>query len=260
MAFVYGNRLKKSLSDLVTSCGLGYSMRRELKIISEFLDQSVVSVWGIADIVGRHAMDAEFRQAISLGLAYTHPLDPYSETEYDEMLVDMREQLEDVAQELSLILYQFGIKHYIVPSIAADETTLKSIFSHKLAATCAGIGWIGKCSLLVTEQYGPRISLATVLTQTRFPVNKPCFESKCFDCRSCVDACPYRYMTNIDWKVGMDRERLIDAFGCRLTRLQQGESLGRLSSCGLCLLACPRGKSYLEGGVFEKTETEEFSH
>ena len=41
---------------------------------------------------------------------------------------------------------------------------LYALFNHKMAATSAGIGWVGMNGLLISPQHGPRLSLATVLT------------------------------------------------------------------------------------------------
>src|SRR5512140_2319896 len=41
---------------------------------------------------------------------------------------------------------------------------LYSLFNHKMAATSAGLGWIGRNGLLISADYGPRLSLATILT------------------------------------------------------------------------------------------------
>ncbi|MHB9093589.1 MAG: hypothetical protein ACYC21_02860 [Eubacteriales bacterium] len=35
--------------------------------------------------------------------------------------------------------------------------------AHPPAATCAGLGWVGKNGLLVTKEYGARLGWATVL-------------------------------------------------------------------------------------------------
>ena len=53
----------------------------------------------------------------------------------------------------------------------ADDNT---VLPHKTVATRAGIGWIGKSALLVTEQYGSMIRISSILTdaplETAVPV------------------------------------------------------------------------------------------
>src|SRR5512140_1342715 len=50
---------------------------------------------------------------------------------------------------------------------------LYSLFNHKMAATSAGLGWIGKNGLLISADYGPRLSLATILTDAKLRPDVP---------------------------------------------------------------------------------------
>ena len=59
---------------------------------------------------------------------------------------------------------------------------LYSLFNHKMAATSAGLGWIGKNGLLISADYGPRLSLATVLTDARLGPDAPMEHGLCGDC------------------------------------------------------------------------------
>jgi len=63
-------------------------------------------------------------------------------------------------------LESHGSKSFPVPaSQIIDEEKLLGVFSNKMAAHLAGLGWIGKSCLLVTPEAGPRARWATVLTQ-----------------------------------------------------------------------------------------------
>ena len=42
-----------------------------------------------------------------------------------------------------------------------DQKTVSAPFQHKTAATRAGLGWIGKQALLVTEEFGPAVWLTS---------------------------------------------------------------------------------------------------
>jgi epoxyqueuosine reductase len=48
--------------------------------------------------------------------------------------------------------------------VIQDAKTQTSKLPHKTVATKAGLGWIGKCALLITEEYGPAIRITSVLT------------------------------------------------------------------------------------------------
>ncbi len=79
----------------------------------------------------------------------------------------------------------------------------------------AGLGWIGKTALFVSPEFGPAVRLATVFTDLELPTGEPVTESRCGDCRACVDACPAGCGRDVLWRPGMARELLFDAGACR---------------------------------------------
>ena len=118
-------------------------------------------------------------------------------------------------------------------------------FSHKMVATRAGLGWIGKTDLLVSEKFGPRLRLATVLTNYRFDnLGIPITESRCGKCGICVEACPSQAANGNSWNVSLDRDQFYDAFKCRdMCRKLSLERLDKeISICGICVCVCPKGQ------------------
>ena len=118
-------------------------------------------------------------------------------------------------------------------------------FSHKFAATRAGLGWIGKSSLLITPEYGPKVKLCTVLTNAGFITAEPIVQSNCNNCMRCVKACPYNAIRGSNWKAGIKSDELIDAYKCNTNRLGFVLIIGRKSACGYCIKVCLRGANYL---------------
>jgi epoxyqueuosine reductase len=87
--------------------------------------------------------------------------------------------LDSLAYDLARWLTGQGFRALPVPgSTPYDFDKLKGFFSHKLAAHLAGVGWIGKSCLLLTERFGPRVRFVSVLTdaplQTGSPLDRPC--------------------------------------------------------------------------------------
>lgn len=134
-----------------------------------------------------------------------------------------------------------------------DKKNLTSVLPSKTVATLAGIGWIGKSALLVTELYGSAVRYASILTDAPLPVGSPVTESRCGDCRACVDACPSHAIAGRNWQQGLARQDLYDAFACFKMARQQSENLfgeGKYTICGICIAACPYTKKYLKKTVF----------
>ncbi len=116
------------------------------------------------------------------------------------------------------------------------------VFAHKTAATQAGLGWIGKTGLFVSPEAGPKLRLSTVFTDLALPAGIPVTESSCGSCRACLDACPAHAGHDVAWKAGMARDLLFDAAACE-RHMDTLEPLAGHTICGLCVAACPFGRT-----------------
>ena len=118
----------------------------------------------------------------------------------------------------------------IPASQVTDWPGLKGDLSHKKMAHLAGLGWIGRQSLLVSPQFGARIRLATVLTDLELPVGRP-IDAGCKDCRACIKACPVSAIK--------ERAEDFDLSACKsqldIFRKEIGQHI-----CGICVKACRR--------------------
>ena len=127
-----------------------------------------------------------------------------------------------------------------------DPVSLSTRTQHKTIATRAGLGWIGKSALLITEEYGPAVRFASVLTDAEFETGEPVDMSRCSNCRKCVDRCPAGAIAGHNWCVGDSREAMYNAFACRDMAKSLSGKQGIVSTiCGICINACPWTQKYL---------------
>jgi epoxyqueuosine reductase len=150
-----------------------------------------------------------------------------------------------IAYTLTAILQNAGYKALPIAEHATDRVRRRGVISHKLTAHLAGLGWIGKNTLLITPERGPRVRLMTVLTAAPLPVTQPKVEltyDGCGACRACVDACPVQALTGLPFAVEVPRDERLDFRKCVAYRLEQEKRVGA-RHCGLCLSVCPFGDS-----------------
>lgn len=131
-------------------------------------------------------------------------------------------------------------------SINKDGWNYKGLFQHRTSATQSGIGWIGKNSCLVTEEFGPRVRLGTVLTNMVFQYDEPINHSKCGECDICVKACPSKALKGTIWNTKMKREDMINPEVCSKHMKNAYHHIGRGAVCGICVKVCPKGKEVLK--------------
>jgi epoxyqueuosine reductase len=118
---------------------------------------------------------------------------------------------------------------------------LYALFNHKMAATSAGIGWVGKNGLLINPEYGPRLTLATVLTDARLAADEPIEECRCGDCILCVEHCPSQAITGASWSRRTPFVELVRLDACRTHKTDKRKTEGK-PNCGLCINICPYGR------------------
>lgn len=128
----------------------------------------------------------------------------------------------------------------LVPSAHARGVVDTAPFFEKRFGQLAGLGWIGKHTLLVNPRFGSWFFLAAMLTTEELSYDEPTATNSCGDCRACLDACPTGAL------VGPGR---IDARRCisYLTIERRGDvSAEQRASCGdrhygcdACQEACP---------------------
>jgi epoxyqueuosine reductase len=195
---------------------------------------------------------ADYPRSLSIGVALLHPVVDLlaSRTEraaaisyrfHHYELINPR--LDQIISRLGSVLQHKGYRAFPVPaSKRVDNDRICAIFSHKLSAHLAGLGWIGKNSLLITPDMGPRVRWATLLTDAPLNATGPTLGDGCGDCRECVDVCPVRALTGQPFRAAEAREARIKAATCDRYFARMREKDAETAVCGMCLYVCPYGQ------------------
>ncbi len=164
----------------------------------------------------------------------------------------LNEKLDMLAALGADALKSFG--HKAVPQTREYVNYFRSKFGsllpHKTVATRAGVGWIGKSALLVTEEFGSMVRLSSILTDAPLVAAEPVNKSRCGNCKACTEACPAGANTGKLWEVGISHDGFYNAAACRQTMLERSKKGFGIETtiCGKCIEACPYTRRYINRG------------
>lgn len=210
---------------------------------------------GVADL--RHVAGAEFPFGVSVVL----PLEKHIVTdlltaptkEYHVAYHALNRQLNEIVLTGEAFLKKQGYRALAQikdNSVHVDET-LRFPMPYKTVATRAGLGWIGKNALLVTPEYGCAIRIATLFTDAPLEAAIPVEQSRCGDCRACVEACPAGALHGALWQSDTAREKLVDVAQCEVKMREIMRSTVGIDFdiCGKCFAVCPYTQRWLKAPI-----------
>jgi epoxyqueuosine reductase len=203
---------------------------------------------GFADISGlRQPITNKYPFAVCFALRYDDEivnLLPDNDEPWTKMADSLTEKAGLIYRAVQELLDNWGYHYSRVPSSTKIDELPEpgEELPQKTLATLSGLGWIGKSTLLITPEFGPRIRPATLLTDIPLVAAVPVIQSRCGDCRACVDACPVGAIRGNLWSQGTPRSELFDVSRCFSYRWIKKTELGRRLECGACLKVCPAGQ------------------
>lgn len=140
----------------------------------------------------------------------------------------------------------------IVPSAKTRSMVDTGALSDRAVAQRAGIGWSGKNTSIITEEFGSWVYLGEMITDIYLPPDTPVTDS-CGDCTLCIDACPTGALV---------QPGQLNAKACIAFLTQSKDMLpesyrqkigNRLYGCDTCQVVCPknRGKHFAHQQAFQ---------
>lgn len=228
------------------------------KALKELVTAERIDYFGIADLTSSKdfiksqggEMVSCYPESISIGIILPDSIvDELPRREERAVAVNYRniyavtnQRLDIATARISGLLQNNGYSALPVPaSERYDDENIAAVFSHKLAARQAGLGWIGKSCLLVTPGSGPRVRWSTVLTDAPLEATGEPLPDRCGNCNECVDICPVGAFKGKAFCEDEPREVRYDARKCEEYLDHDEENSWNV--CGLCIYACPHGKN-----------------
>jgi epoxyqueuosine reductase QueG len=235
----------------------------QMDLESQLHDSAMVwgaDYFGIADLTPAHDAIleqggpeiAQYPRSISVGIALFHTIvnqlfqrpDRAVAVSYRSHCYDViNGRLDQIISRLTSTLQSGGHRAFPIPAAKrVDDDRICAIFSHKMSAHLAGLGWIGKNCLLITPDMGPRVRWATVLTDAPLAATGQPIVERCGDCHECLDICPVGGFTGQPFRADEPRAARFDAGKCDRYFSKMKEKDAETAVCGLCLYTCPYGR------------------
>jgi epoxyqueuosine reductase QueG len=158
---------------------------------------------------------------------------------YSELYNTTNRLLDEMSYRLAVFINNKGYRAVSFPRDGYGDISVlverpEAAFSHVLAARYAGLGNIGFNHTLLTPGYGPRVRLASVLTDAVIAPDPMIEKSLCTRCKLCQKCCPTASFTDTKQPVAaMDKHK------CALYHKELKEQYRY--PCGVCIKVCPVG-------------------
>lgn len=147
------------------------------------------------------------------------------------------QEVDRLGVELCLILEELGIESVLIPSDdpslywEAENQYARGILSLRHAGYLAGLGVLGKNTLLINEKYGNMIQIGAVLVNIQLESDPMATDTICkSECNICIDKCPQKALNG----------ETVNQKRCRVLSNRVTERGFILKKCHLCRSVCPK--------------------
>jgi epoxyqueuosine reductase len=144
----------------------------------------------------------------------------------------MRSRLQKLAERIQGVVGNFGYRAYVDSAPVMEKALARN----------AGLGWIGKHTVLINRRAGSYFFLGELYTDLPLPVDPPA-SAHCGTCTRCIDVCPTQAILG---PYQLDAKRCISYLTIELKgsipedlRAPMGN---RIFGCDDCQLVCPWNK------------------
>jgi epoxyqueuosine reductase len=144
----------------------------------------------------------------------------------------MRNRLQKLAAKIGERIGDFGYRAYVDSAPVLEKALARN----------AGLGWIGKHTVLINKRAGSYFFLGELYTDLPLPVDEPA-SAHCGSCRRCIDICPTQAIVA---PYRLDARKCISYLTIELKGSipeELREPIGnRVFGCDDCQLICPWNK------------------
>lgn len=145
-----------------------------------------------------------------------------------------------VKQKLNELLNH--IKNELNPNAYGIICVDSSPIMEKQWAQRGGIGWQGKHTIMINEDYGSWMFLGELLLDIHLEYDEPFITDLCGSCTACIDACPTNALSEYQLDATKCISYLTVEYKGEFDFAQESKLNGWIYGCDICQLVCPWNK------------------
>lgn len=162
-------------------------------------------------------------------------------------------KMDTLAGRLAAELQELGVgtftKRSMGPCKWDGDGRYRDTLSLKHAAVLAGLGKIGRNTLLINDRFGNMLWMSAVLADADFSPDPLAAYSACLlGCRKCVQACPVRALDSI-W---MQQQRCYDYAYRSSSGAIDSDNCDERIICNTCRVVCPNAFGIAAAGEYRE--------
>lgn len=133
-----------------------------------------------------------------------------------------------------------------------------SPFLEKPYGAKAGLGFLGKNTLLINEKFGSAINLGFILTEIDLPEKTKVIKKSCGNCNKCIEVCPTQALSE---QYILDPKMCISYLTMEAKEIPEEprERWGYIYGCDICQAVCPYNYNLKKYPDDEKSEYKRIS-
>jgi epoxyqueuosine reductase QueG len=222
--------------------------------LTAWMEAQAITLWGVADLRPLSTPPDKAGNPFPRAISFAIPMNPAimaairggPNQDYADEYADVNDRINTVSVALAseIVARGFDAKP-LAASVRSDPVNIRGDFPHKTAATCAGLGWIGRHCQLITRPFGSWVRLGTVFTVLNLACGKPTKRNYCGKCMGCVEACPAKALSGNEWYPGLARGDILNVRACDQWKKKHFFRYHQGHNCGICSAVCPYGQKVL---------------
>lgn len=223
----------------------GVTDGEEIRKYQAYYDErpgNTVSAFESGDMGSRCLLEGRF---LSIAFPYAHELswDPPAHFSVYARGQDYHRVVQGFLERIIQRIEEMGF--------SARGYTDSNELPERLIASLAGLGYLGRNSTLITQEYGSYVFLGEIWTDLPLTINRdyvrPGDHTPCGACRRCLSACP----VSILGSKYVETEQCLSAVTQKkeLTKDEMNAMKGRLFGCDTCQIVCPHNQGKENRGL-----------